>query len=309
MRLGHFPVMTNADYHGGEGISKSHLDVIAEGGPMAYWYRYVNPAREPRVSTPALVLGSATHKAILEPQTFTEDFIVEPDDAPKRPTKTQLKAKKPSHDTLDAIAFWADFEAQVAGRQILTREQYATAWDMAAAVGAHPQAWPLLLGMRAGGGRAEQSYFAKDPGTGALVKSRFDFLDPGDALDLKTTADASEAAFIRSVFKYRYGVQEAWYRKVYRLVTGRDLGRWTFMAVQSTAPYQIGLYTLPRDYVDACSEQAEANLRAIVGAKQLDYWPDPGFQGVKELDVPNWIRRATGVVESAEEEFGELETA
>jgi hypothetical protein len=245
---------------------------------------------------------------MLEPDLFDKEFHVEPaaDDAPKRPTSRQRAAKEPSKETLNAIAFWRDFDAQANGRTILSRVHHNTAWTIAKTVQQHPKAGPLMKQLRAAGGKAEVSYYAKDPATGALVKCRFDFHAPPPMVDVKTAKDASPEGFARSVHNYRYGVQEAWYRKLYKLVTGEDFGEWSFLVIDSAAPHQIGIYTLPRDYVKGCLTIAERDLRAIVDARALDYWPDYAYGGAIELDIPRWAKRAVGV-DTPEDDFEGLD--
>ena len=57
--------ITNAHYHKDPAISASMLKVMAKHGAKAYWNSFHNPDRPERKSTPALVLGSLTHAAIL----------------------------------------------------------------------------------------------------------------------------------------------------------------------------------------------------------------------------------------------------
>lgn len=74
-----------------------------------------------------LNIGSAVHARILQPDLFPKLFASPPDEAPKRPTAKQREAKKPSPATLEAIAFWDEFDAQHAGKTLLSKRQAATA--------------------------------------------------------------------------------------------------------------------------------------------------------------------------------------
>lgn len=311
MEPGHYPAITNAEYHGGPGISKSHLDVIARGDRL-YWQAYRNPSRPAREEKDAWTLGSATHCAILEPENFSKEFIVAPepsedDDIPKRPTKPQLNAAKKTDLAKRSIDFWAEFDARVKGRMVLSQEHYDLAWTMRDTVATHPKAGPLLKRLQANKGAAEQAYYAVDPETGLLLKCKFDYKDASpEALDVKTTRDANPVDFAKHVGDYRYHVQEAFYRKVFKLATGEELGPWTFLAIESTAPHQIGLYDLPRDIVRAAGRVAQENLRRIADGIAMDYWPDPGYSGVITLDLPRWEKKKLGI-DSAENDFDGLD--
>ena len=58
-------------------ISKSGLDLINRA-PAHYYERYLNPAANPQKETPALVIGSAVHCAVLEPEEFGKRYAVGP---------------------------------------------------------------------------------------------------------------------------------------------------------------------------------------------------------------------------------------
>jgi exodeoxyribonuclease VIII len=59
--------------------------------------------------TEALLLGSALDCLRLENGLFASKFITVPPDAPKRPSSVQRNAKKPSPETVGAIAWWNRF--------------------------------------------------------------------------------------------------------------------------------------------------------------------------------------------------------
>ena len=66
--------MTNREYHADPAISKSDLDQIHRS-PMHWQYRKTHPPEQ----TPALLVGSAVHKMILEPSGFADEFAVAPE--------------------------------------------------------------------------------------------------------------------------------------------------------------------------------------------------------------------------------------
>lgn len=289
---------TNEAYHGGPGISKSHLDVI-ERSPMHYWQAYINPERTPRVPTVAMRLGTAIHSAVLEPELFAQEYAVEPEEAPSRPTSRQLTAKKPSEATADAIDYWEAFDMANEHRTILTRDQWDTALGCREAVRKHSAARALLQR-----GSAEVSFYGVEPDTGALVKCRTDWLNWQDdvIVDVKSTVDASPDKFMRSVLDYRYHVQVPFYRAVMEAAMDAPAPkRWVFLAIEKTAPYAIGLYTLPEDVIKAAWRVAQRNLQAILDGKLLGHWPDFGTE-VRELVLPRWAERQLDM-DSPEQEF------
>lgn len=266
--------MTNAEYHSSPGISKSHLDDIARS-PLHYWGKRIDPDRE--VSDDRnddLVLGSATHTATLEPDLFDSEYLVMPD--------FNLRSPK----GLAARDEWV--ESEVKGREYLTPAQRETALAIAAAVRRHPDAGPLLQR-----GVAEQSWFATDRETGALVKCRRDWWNPdaGLTLDLKTTKDASPEGFAKSVFNFRYHVQQAFYDSiVFEQLYGEAPPYWAFVAVEKVKPYAVAVYQLEAEDVERGYLQARRDLERLVSCLQSGVWP--GYTSmVERLSLPGWARR------------------
>ena len=284
-----FLQQTNEDYHAGPGYSKSDLDLVARS-LRHYWAAKRAPNRVPRVRTDAMLLGSAVHCAILEPDLFAAEYVRVPEDAPGRPTARQINAKKPSPETMDAIAFWRDFEAANQGKELLTAEQWATALAMRDAVHADQIARRVLTG-----GRAEQSVHAIDRQTGLHIKCRLDYLQDGAGLigDLKTTSDAGPEEFGRSSAVYRYHVQCGYYRRVMREAFGEAPEFWAFVAVEKDPPYAIGVYYVDEDVASLGARMAERDLLKLASALESDRFPAYTPDAVAKLVLPGWyVKRA-----------------
>jgi len=261
-RLGIFDNISNEDYHHGPGISKSGLDQIAQSPE-----HFITEKRCHRVIAGS-VIGTPLHKLILEPESFDAEFVMMPADAPKRPTKAQINAKKPSLATLEAIAYWQQFEEDHKGQTIisttpgvnLANNQPDPFWKpsdwcmihrMRDSVMMHPIASVLL---NPDSGRAEHScyWLDKDDDFGVreptyrLCKCRPDFINDDHNLmpDLKSAVDASYSGFRLHVAKYRYFVQAAWYMSGYYQATGKAVADFIFVVVEKQPPYGVGIYKL-----------------------------------------------------------------
>ena len=178
--------MTNREYHADPAISKSDLDQIHRS-PMHWQYRKAHPPEQ----TPALLVGSAVHKMILEPSGFADEFVVAPE------TDRRTKAGREAYQA---------FQESAAGKTVITPELYRLCTDMAEALHHCQTARQLLTG-----GKAEQSFFWDDARTGIRCKCRPDYLRDGFCVDYKTTQDASPEAFQKAAYRYRYPVQAYWY--------------------------------------------------------------------------------------------------
>lgn len=73
MKPGVYEGISNAEYHGGPGISKSGLDLVHRS-PMHY--NAVVTAANDRTPTPAQEIGTAVHMAILEPEEFAKTYCL-----------------------------------------------------------------------------------------------------------------------------------------------------------------------------------------------------------------------------------------
>lgn len=260
---------TNDEYHGGPGVSKSALDVIAKGSPRHYWAKYIDPNRVRQEPTPAMVLGSAVHAAILEPDSFTSEYVANPG------FDRRTKAGKADYEA---------FQLEHAGKTILTDEQMQTCFAMRDAVHMHPVAAGLLTC-----GKAEQSFYGIDNETGELIKCRTDYLHDSGAMivDLKTTEDASPDGFGKSAANFRYPVQTAWYRHVMDSAFGEHPQHWVFLAVEKSPPYAVGIYFAQPEDVQRAMVAARRDLKRIVECKRSGHWPDYGAAALP-LSLPAW---------------------
>jgi exodeoxyribonuclease VIII len=76
MKPGIYDGITNAEYHGGAGVSKSMLDVLAERSPLHLHYLRTAANENDRVPTPAQAIGTAFHALVLEPGEFIKDYCL-----------------------------------------------------------------------------------------------------------------------------------------------------------------------------------------------------------------------------------------
>lgn len=262
-RAGKSAQLTNAEYHADLAVSKSHLDLVARS-PRHYWHRYLNPDAEPPEPTPAMVVGSAVHTRVLEPHRYGIEYAVAP--VLDRRTKAGKEA-------------WDQFQAESQGKTVLTTEQDVLAEAVAHAVHEHPAA-ALLLSKP---GQVEQSYFWDDQETGERCKCRPDWhSDCGRLIvDLKTTEDASPTGFQRSVQKFRYHVQAAWY------LQGLGAEQFVFIAVEKQPPHLVGVYVATPEMVAAGARVAARDLARLAECRAADQWPGYGDE-ITPIDLPRW---------------------
>lgn len=247
--------MTNKEYRQAEGISRSELNTILTKSPMHFLYESTHPKED----TPALAFGRATHKAVLEPETFDEEFVV----APKVDKRT-----KEGKET------WNKFVEESGGREVITEEDLETLQDMKAVIYHDIHASTFLNGIH------EQSYFWTDAATGEKCKVRPDCIAEVDGkkyiVDYKTTDSCADGAFERSVRKYGYKFQAGMYREGYFQNTFEDVG-FAFVAQEKTAPYAVRVYICSEEFL----AEGYAQFREAIGIyheckTSNHYW---GYEG------------------------------
>ena len=271
--------ISNAEYHALDYVSKSHLDEINRS-PFHYWDRYINPNRVIPEPTKQMMLGSAFHTLVLEPELFEKEYIVESANAPKRPTETQRNAKKPSNQTLSAIAFWDSFDDKAKGKTFISLDDLERLTIMKQRVLQHPAA-STILNMS---GVCEQSYQWQDSQTGEICKSRPDFHTNDGTLivDLKTTSDASELGFQKSVHNFRYHVQAGFY-----LRSIKEAEQFGFIAVERKPPYLVAVYNASPEMIAAGNRVADKNLATLAQCRKSGKWT--GYsEEITTLDLPRF---------------------
>lgn len=263
---GLIPDLPIDQYHGGIGVSKSQLDQIAKS-PAHYQYARTAPKKDP---TPSQRMGSLAHTAILEPHKL--NVVVGPD---------------LNKNTKEWKAFKAQVEAE--GKEIVGQDEFDALEGMRASVYAHPAAARLL-----GPGMVEHSAYWIDPVTGLLCRCRPDKLfrtDQGIVLvDLKTTDDASEAEFSRSIENFRYHVQAAFYTDGIEAALGEPVAAFAFIAVEKKAPYAVACYQLATVDVEDGREAYQADLFRLQGCMRTNEWPAYSPR-IETITRPSWAKK------------------
>lgn len=207
----HYPDLPNEVYHAGPGISASMLAEWADETICpAYWkQRQANP----KPATDAMEFGTAVHRLALEEELFEKHYAVVP------------KGKKRDARTAWYQAFCAEHE----GKVHLTQKDADDIRNVAEKLRENsffrdligPQ--PLI----------ENSFYAQDPDTGLLLKTRPDSF-AGLEADVKTTADSSPVAFGRQVINLHYGLKAAFHQQVLEWCLGERPQGFVWIVIDRT---------------------------------------------------------------------------
>lgn len=214
---GHYPNISNADYHSSHGISKTGLDMFA-GDQSALEWKDNCPVDEEKLKT--LDFGDAMHAISLEPDRLNTDFAVLPELNLRTNIDKEIKRQ---------------FLLEHADKKIITFDEHKKLGLMFESIMAHPYARKLIEMP----GVAEHSYYWTDLDTGVLCKCRPDRNITGMPIlmDVKTTDLISK--FHYSVDDYRYYVQSPFYMDGVS-ACGDHKDRFVFLVIQKTI--ELGRY-------------------------------------------------------------------
>jgi hypothetical protein len=247
-------------------VSKGALDVVDQS--LAHYLAWVNGKAEEEQSA-ALAFGSAFHCALLEPARFAAEYVVAPafGDCRKKENKAARDAWLAEHK----------------GAELLDADDAKRISGMVASVHAHPFAGKMVLD-----GEPEITVRWNDESTRLPCKARADYYVRrlAMAVDFKTTEDAREKAFTRSVANYAYHVQETLYRSGFSAI-GEPLKHFVFVAVEKTPPYAIGIYQLDEAAIVSGFTRARLNMAKLAEAVSSGNFP--GYAaGIQTLSLPKW---------------------
>jgi len=213
--------------------------------------------------TKAMQIGTVAHTAILEPHKLAEIVAIKPDGM--------------SFVTKEGKAW----RAENADKIVLDYQEMADIKNMADAVRRHPSFEPSHLD-----NKIEASVFAEDEETGLPLKARPDLWAEGIGLilDVKTTDDASEEAFLRTIQKFAYHVQAAHYIEM----TGAT--DFVFIAVERNAPYAVAAYRLSAEWLELGFETRRRAIRIVHECTAMNSWPAYPT-ATTTLALPVWVAR------------------
>lgn len=259
-------VIPNEEYHGGPGVSRSFLWEMINTTPRHAKYRKTHRS-EP---TEAMLMGTALHTLVLEPEIFEAQFIM-------ANVSRRSATGKEVHQTYAAN-----------GVTILKPDQWNAVHRMAENLMAHPIAGDLLRLP----GRSEMSLFARHPLWDFDVKVRPDRLLPdGTILDVKTCACAALRPFRSHAYSMGYHMQAAMYPQVmrYHNLPVPDVGNFVFLAVENVEPHCVAVYYADEEMLRDGLEAYEKACELYHQCSTTEEWP--GYPEMfLPLNAPGWAR-------------------
>jgi hypothetical protein len=258
------------DYAAIDATSISRLKEIGRS-PLHYAYRLDHPKE-----SPPLILGTAAHTAVLEPERFARQFAV----WTRRSDSGNLCPRRGQ--------YWDAFEAESAGKTIITEDEFELATAMHGAVRSHPVAAAYLA---AGDPEVTLQWLGLG---GRRCKGRVDWLmNSGDVpvlCGLKTARDCRHMIFGSAAAKLGYHLQWAWYHDGYAAIRGTE-PKVVEIVVESEPPHAVAVYSIPQDIIAQGRDEYARLLEQLEACEATGEFPGP-HEIEEPLTLPDWIYAA-----------------
>ncbi len=215
------PNISNEEYHSDTALGSSRARQLLGSCPA----KVKHSMQFPTPSTPALLNGSMVHTATLEPALTDIEFGCKPSKIDGYSSRTNAYK--------DAMA---EMEAAEPNKRWLPPADYNMCMDVAGSAREHPLLMEMLYHPAS---KVEHTGFFEVEGTACKVRPDLYNSENGMVLDLKTTLDASEKGFAKSVRQFGYAFQAAFYMTALRQM-GERPKQFVFLVVEKTD--EIGYY-------------------------------------------------------------------
>ena len=260
-----------------EALNYSHAKELLRS-PAHYQEALANPIEQ----THDMLLGSLAHLLTFQPAEAVKAFVVLPADAPKKPTAIQRNAKKPSDDTVKAIAWWDEFISENAGKAIIDAEDYDTIMGISEAAIEALKTLPIET-------MVVENAYTKEVSPGVFIKGRPDchgtLLDGRKfLLDLKSARMATPGAFASEIADRKYHMQAAFYRE---LLGHTDADPYYLLPVEKDRIFGWRLYQLDTATLEQGKKLMHDAIFTYSMCKRQNVWPAYSKE-VATLSIPNW---------------------
>ena len=278
--------MDTSEYHADTSrISATGLRYLHRS-PAHYFANFLSPNRIIRPPTPAMILGTTVHCAILEPERFSRKYVCVADDEICK----KIGTKNP-RSTAEYKAWLKEFRADNADKEIVSLDDYNTVIDIRDAVWSHSHASKLLENVT-----AEKSIFFTDTDSGAMCKIRPDAIDTTSIdtpiiIELKTCENATPSVFGRQAINFGYHNQAALYVNGL-MESGMSIKQplHIFIAVEKEPPYAVALYYTPDRVLELGRYENAIDLKTYVDCINSGVWK--GYnEELTPLQIPEWTFR------------------
>lgn len=306
--------LTNEQYHADkEHINGSGLWNIYDRCPAAWRYK-----DEEDEQSKALIFGTGSHTALLEPERFDDEYARMPvvDDFPKdkdgKPTvlvttadmnswakergikglsgKSKAEVIKIIQATGESVKIYdvirEEAEKAAAGKKMLEGGDYDAIQQMRAVIHASSYYSSLLAGAYAEVSILGELY-------GEKAKVRFDCLTKGgDIIDYKTAVSAKPDEFFRHAARLGYFMKMAMQYDMFVAAYGHAPRSVNLLVQEKKAPFIPALIRLTEEQLRIGRIQLNGAMEIYKACKKANSWPGYSMGNpVIEMETPEWFKK------------------
>lgn len=270
-RTGVIPGLSNEAYHADRtAVSSTKLKLLLKS-PRLYLAALSGKVH----STASQSLGTAVHAALLEAARFDADYLVTP---------------KFNRRTKSGKAEEAAYYRTHAGKQFISKGDAYIISRVRESITEHNNARRLLRG-----GTSEQAIFFRDPRTGLMCKVKLDLIGDAAIVDVKTTTDASETEFRRTIGLLHYDLSAYMYQLAVKETTGKEKP-FVFIAAETEEPFNTAVYIASQKTLNDGRIKFEKAMDTLSYCLSSGDWFGYQRQGIpQEIDTPGWNLNGLGI--------------
>lgn len=258
------------EYRALPGTSITGLKEIRRS-PLHYRYALAHPKE-----APPLRLGTAAHVATLEPERFDRQFAI-----------WSRRSEKSGNLCPRNGQWWDAFQAENAGKSVITIDEAEHAMAIQKAVRSDPTAAKYL---QAGDPEVTLQWTIR----GRPCKGRADWITSIDErpflVGLKTARDCRPFIFGNAAARLGYHLQWAYYFDGYDFITGLQPGM-VEIVVEPAPPYAVVVYEIPDEVIQQGRDEYMVLLEQLEDCERSKSWPGPAV-GEQILTLPSWVYEA-----------------
>jgi hypothetical protein len=262
---------SNKAYHARTELSASMLKNFAES-PRLFEAHYVTKTISSEPS-PAMMLGTAVHTAILEPMEYRKNYVTCPHECSDKRT--------------NAYKAWA---AGIGDREVLSAEHAERVEGCVNAVKQSRIASEILNAAQ----YVERSFSYTDFLSNVPCRVRFDAIAGNVIVDLKTVSDGSAKAFENSVAGFGYHLQAVHYLEGLRTIEPGRAWHFVFITLETVQPFRCRVFRLCDESLSFAESQRMALLEDYSRRKAVNDWSEIGENEVATVSLPNWYKAQRG---------------
>lgn len=246
-------------------VSNSILKILVDKTEAHARWLIENP--EP--PTPQMELGSLFHMLVLEPEEFVKQVV--PCDMASKNSKA-----------------FDIFLSEHPGKIVALRKDLELVLKMASSVERDDELMGILQDDNS---HKEMVFHWNDSHYNFPCRAKMDLFNReyGLILDLKTTTNACESEFSKSIEFFKIHMQASFYKDAYETLTGEVMDQFMVVACEKDPPYMIAKYFLSSEDLDHGKSLWVSSLGRYKKAVETGVWPGYGIEPTL-IQRPYWAR-------------------